>query len=140
MTDRVSVPGWIGIFRQGAPVGPDRTPFVFALEKLQHAAGSVDELNGRRHEHDARKTNRIALQDWIISPGSRSRSVSGNFFYEPRLCPGRHVRKILFVGEVFSAAGALILPNASQITFRCWCRLGLCGRLSLASLSENCRR
>ncbi len=140
MTDRVSIPCRIGIFRQRSPVGPDRTPFVFALEELQHAAGSLNELNRRGHEHDARETNRIALQDWIISAGSRSRSVSGNFFYEPRLCPRRHGRKIFFVGEIFCAAGALILPNAGQITLRRGCSLGLCGRLFLGRLSEYCGR
>src|ERR1700730_12859614 len=67
MTDSVTIPGWIDIFRQRSPVGPDRTPFVVTLEELQHAAGSVDELYWRWHEHDARKTNRIALQDRFIS-------------------------------------------------------------------------
>src|ERR1700732_3665759 len=135
MTDSVTIPGWIDIFRQRSPVGPDRTPFVFTLEELQHAAGSVDELYWRWHEHDARKTNRIALQDRIISASGCSRSVSGNFLDESRLCPRSHGRKILFIGKILGAASALILPDAGQVTFRR--RLGLRGRLLLASLSEN---
>src|ERR1700676_5711519 len=118
MTDGVSIPCRVGVFGQGSPVGPDRAPFVFALEELQHAAGSVDELNGRRHEHDARKTNRIALQDWIISARGCPRSVAGDLLDESRLCPRRHRWKILFVLEAFGAASALILPDAGQVALR----------------------
>src|SRR5258708_28437209 len=100
MSKRGPIPGRIDICRQGSPVGPDRAPFVFALEELQHAARGVDELDRRWHEHDARKTNWIALQDWIIAAGGCSRSVSGNFFSVPRFRPMRHGRASFFVSQI----------------------------------------
>src|SRR5713226_5354070 len=84
MTNRVSEPRRIRVFGKRSPVGPDRTPFVFALKELQHPAGSLNELNWRGHKHDAGETNRIALQNGVIPARYGSASVSGPLLVEPR--------------------------------------------------------
>src|ERR1700675_1643518 len=99
MADRVSVPRWIRIRGKGTTVGPNRAPFMFALEELQHPAGSIHELNWRGHEHDAREPNGIALQNRVIPAGARPGSVSRYLLIELCLRPGRHGRKILLRGE-----------------------------------------
>src|SRR5712671_1325518 len=87
-----------------SPVGPDRTPFVFTLEELQDAARGVNELNWRGHEHHARETDRITLQNRVIPTSAGPGAVSRYFFVELRLRPRRHWRNILFRGEAFSAS------------------------------------
>src|SRR5882672_9693788 len=75
MTSSVSEPRWVGILGKGSPVGPDGTPRVFALEALQETVVRLYEFKRSGHEHDARKTNRIALQNGIIPARSASRPV-----------------------------------------------------------------
>src|SRR5712692_3967984 len=140
MTNRVSEPRRIRVFGKRSPVGPDRTPFVFALEELQHPAGSLNELNRGGHKHDAGETNRIALQNGVIPARYGSASVSGPLLVEPRLRPRRHRRHILLRDEAFSAAAALILPDSRQVAFRGRRRRGLRRRLLLTGLGERSGR
>src|ERR1700682_1447576 len=125
MADCMSVPRWIHIFGQGSPVGPDGAPFVFALEELQHTARSINKLSWRGHEHDARETDGIALQNRVISAGAGSRSVSRDLFVELRLRPRCHGRYVLLFNKAFGTAGALILPDSRKVTFRSRRRRGL---------------
>src|SRR4029077_14183648 len=90
MTNRVSEPRGIRVLGKRSPVGPDRTPFVFALEELQHPARSLNELNWGGHKHDPGETNRIALQNGVIPARYGSASVPGPLLVEPRLRPRRH--------------------------------------------------
>ncbi len=72
MADRVTEPRRVGIGGKRPPVGPDGTPFVFALPELKHAVVQLNDLVRRGHEHDTRKTNRIALQNGKVAfpPGA----------------------------------------------------------------------
>src|SRR4029077_11568169 len=42
----VSVPGWVGIFRQRSAIGPNRAPDVMVLHMLQNSVGRHDKLKG----------------------------------------------------------------------------------------------
>src|SRR5712691_1897741 len=140
MANRASEPRGIRVFGKRSPVGPDRTPFVFALEELQHPARSLNELNWRGHKHDAGETNRIALQNGVIPARYGSASVSGPLLVEPRLRPRRHRWHILLRGEALSTSTALILPDSRQVTFRGRRRRGFRRCLLLTSLSERSGR
>src|SRR5579859_1384735 len=43
-TNGVSVPGWVGIFRQRSAISPDRAPDVMVLHVLQNSVGRHDKL------------------------------------------------------------------------------------------------
>src|SRR5579862_1340407 len=115
MPDRVSVPGRVRIARKRTPIGPNASPLVLALPKLEDAPGGLHELHRQRHEHDARKSHRIALQNRIVSAGDGSASVSGFLEVESGLRPGGHRGHIFFWRCAFRAAEALILPDARKI-------------------------
>jgi len=110
---------------------------VFTLEELQDAARGVNELNWRGHEHDARETDRITLQNRVIPTSAGPGAVSRYFFVELRLRPRRHWRNILFRGEAFGAAGALVLPDSREVSFGCGRRWGLRRGLLLTGLGES---
>ena len=71
MTDRVSVPRGIRILGKRSPVGPDRAPLVFALEKLQYPAGSLNKLKGERKKQDPRETRKDRIAEWDHSHRGR---------------------------------------------------------------------
>src|SRR5260370_41797756 len=122
MANRVPEPRRIRIFGKRPPVGPDGSPFVFALEELDQRVRGIDELHWCGHEHDARKPDRIALQNRVVPAGAGSGSVPGDFLVELRLRPGSHWRHILFFNEAFCSALALILPDSGKVTFGSWRR------------------
>src|SRR5579863_1912112 len=106
----VSEPGRVGIGGERPAVGPDGAPFVFALPKLEQASRGRNEFLWGGHEHDTRETDRIALQNGVVSAGCASWAVAGLFCFELRLRPRRHRWHVLIGHHRFGAAAALVLP------------------------------
>src|SRR5262245_8716568 len=115
MTDGITHPGWIWIFRKLAAIHPDGAPVAIMFEEHHHPLWELDDFKRLGDTQKFRNTIGVASEDGVVFFAENDTRTNGrNRCIPSGLCPGCHRWFELRVDR--GSAAALADPHSLKIT------------------------